>query len=74
MSNEENKVSDYRTGRTLLAIGMTLIVLGGPIGIVAGLFLVFYSIRFDSANLGFGCAAIVIVLFILIGAFFTMLL
>ena len=71
---EENKVGNYRTGRTLLAIGMALIMFGGPVGIVAGLFLVFYSISFDSANLGFGCVAIVIVLFILIGAFFTMLL
>ena len=53
---------------------MALIMFGGPIGIVTGLFLVFYSISFDSANLGFGCVAIVIVFFILIGVFFTMLL
>lgn len=71
---DKRKQEDFRKGRTLLAIGMALIMFGGPIGIVAGLFLVFYSISFDSANLGFGCVAIVIVLLMLIGAFFTMLL
>lgn len=73
LEEEENKKNDFRTGRTLLAIGMTSIVLGGPIGIIIGLFLVFYSIRFDSSNIGFGCTAVLLVILMLIGAFFAML-
>lgn len=71
---DEEKIAGYGKARTMMAIGMTLLTLTGPIGMIIGLTLVISSVKYDSSNWVFVLGAFGYLFFLAIAIFFTLIL